>query len=539
MKKKIIIISVLVFLGIVFVSLHKKYSGFFIQKKIIEKDLGVYASTIPTFTNVALDFVHEYQKDNYAFAGSALIDIDSDGVEEIFIGGGQNQSDGLFRFQNGSTGSPRDGQFVNIAIQSGFVNKVMATGGALSIDFDNDNDIDLLVIRLDGIYLFLNNNGKFEEQKLNITIEKDAVPLSLSVTDLNKDGLVDIYVSTFKSPKLHKGVFNDPSSRSNNLMLLNKDNNVFEDITKKSGLTYNQNTFQVSFVDVNNDSWPDLVIAPDTDRVVIYENKKDGTFEIKPPLTDFGYWMGLAIGDIDNDGDQDLFFSNIGNTIPLIATRKDLKLEQKLDEKWALLRNDGDFKFTNITKEKKLDDYEFAWGALFADLNLDGLEDLLVVENYVNWPLHKFKKLFGRVFLQENNKNFSPITKVSGLENPYYGTSPLIADFDKDGYPDVVFVNFNGPSRAFINNGGNYKYIKVIFPDSARYLGTRVDMEKLDGSKISKQIIGGVGLMTDVSNELIFGIGVDIEVKSVTVTFTDGTVKKLKNIKVGSRVQIK
>src|SRR3989344_353967 len=494
MKKKIIIAIlgvVIVVLGFVFVGAYRKYAVFFTQKKIVERELGAFAPSLPTFTNVALDFVHAYQKDSYAFAGSALIDIDGDGVEEVFIGGGDNQFDGLFRFENG--------RFANIAAGRGFTNKTPA-GGALSIDVDNDGDADLFVARLDGVYLYLNNAGSFSEQKLDIVFEKDAVPMSFAAADINKDGLVDLYISTFKSPKVFTfTTFNNPANRSKNIMMLNKGGNNFEDITEKAGLAYSQNTFQATFVDLNNDTWQDLVISPNTDKVFIYENKKNGTFQVKPPLTDFGFWMGLAVGDIDND---------------------------------------GGFKFTSITKAKKFDDYEFAWGALFEDLNLDGLQDLLVVENYIKLPALKLKKLDGRVLLQENNGDFSPITKGAGLENPYYVTSPLVADFNKDGYPDVVFVNFSGESRAFINNGGNDNHIKVSLPDRAKYLGTRVDVEKLDGSKISKQIIGGIGLMADISNELIFGIGGDNAVKTVTATLPDGTVKTSKNVKTGSHLRI-
>ena len=537
-KKRIIIFFVLVIL----IGAFYFVSPIITQKESREKELTVATPATPLFTEIPLDFIHNYKKNTYIFAGSALIDVNGDGVDEIFIGGGQNQVDGLFRFENG--------QFINIATQSGFAlpavalakdgGNAVAAGGALSIDFDNDNDVDLLVARLDGVYLYINNGGKFKEEKLDIVIEKDAIPLSLSATDLNKDGLVDIYISTFKTPTKQRTIFNKIENRSNNVMLLNKGNKVFEDITKKSGLTYNQNTFQVSFVDLNNDTWQDLVIAPDTDKVVVYENKKDGTFEAKTPLTDFGFWMGLAVGDIDDDGDQDLFFSNIGNTISVSLARKDLLPEQKLDEKWALLRNDGDFKFTNITKEKKLDDYEFGWGALFEDLNLDGLQDLLVVENYAKWPIHKIKKLDGRVLLQEVSGSFTPITKVSGLVNPYYGTSPLTADFNKDGYPDVVFINFSGPSKAYINKGGNNTYLKVSLPDNASSLGVRVDLEKMDGTILSKQVIGGIGLLTDVSNELVFGLGRDEIVKKVSIIWpANGKVQVFENVATKTRLEVK
>ncbi len=534
--KKIIISSVI----LVILSVSYYYiSPYVIQPSSVHKeisDISTYtpastSTSVTLFKEIPIDFNHSYNKDFYAFAGSALIDVNGDGVEELFIGGGQDQIDGLFKFENN--------QFTNIATEWGFTNKT-AAGGALAIDFDNNKTTDLLVSRLDGVYLYLNDGTKFTEQKLNIIFEKDAVPLSLSVTDINKDGLADLYVSTFKDPRVFKfTTFNKPSNRSANLMLLNKGNNVFEDITQKSGLTYKQNTFQASFVDLNNDTWPDLVLSPNTDKVIVYENKKDGTFEVKPPLTNFGFWMGLAVGDIDNDGDQDFFLSNIGNSVPNSAARGDLLKEQVLDSEWAMIRNDGNFTFTNVTTLKKLNDYEFGWGALFEDLNLDGRLDLLVSENYIKLPAHRINKLDGRVFLQEFDGGFLSVTKAVNLTNPHYGTSPLLADFNKDGYPDVVFINFNGQSYARLSIGGDNNYLKVFLSDTATSLGARVDVRKLDGTILSKQVIGGIGLLTDISNELIFGLGADIEVKEVVITLVSGKVQRFQNVKAGTTLKIK
>ena len=88
--------------------------------------------------------------------------------------------------------------------------------------------------------------------------------------------------------------------------------------------------------------------------------------------------MGVAVGDIDNDGDQDLFFSNVGKSIPKVLTAGDLRDDQHQTHEWLLLRNDGDFHFTDLTEAYRLTGEGFAWGAVFEDLDLDGRLDLLV-----------------------------------------------------------------------------------------------------------------------------------------------------------------
>lgn len=534
MKKKIIITLVIVVLiGITYYFA----SPFFIQPEAMnskEADKLVAelkeSNVVPTYTEAELDFVHEFSDDYYAFTGSAMIDIDGDGTDELFIGGGEGQDDGLFKFENG--------KFVNINSKAKITNK-SATGGAVSIDADNDGDEDLYVTRFDGIYLYTNNRGVFSETKLDAQISDEVIPLSIAVGDINNDSLPDLYVSTFRAPRLFKvTTFNDPNNRSENYMFLNKGNNKFEDVIDESGLTYIQNTFQAVFVDLDNDNDQDLVVAPNTDKVAIFRNNGEGFFDKIAEVTEFGFWMGLAVGDADNDGDQDLFFSNIGITVPVSAARGDLRAEQKLDPDWAYIRNDGDLNFTNATADKKLNGYEFGWGAIFEDLNINGSQDLLVTENYIKWPAHKLKKLDGRVFIQGDNEEFIPINDKAGLHNPFYGTSPITSDFNRDGYPDVVFVNFSGPSKAYLSNAGENNFLKVIIPNNAKSLGTRVDVERKDGVTISKQLMVGIGLMTDNGAEMTFGLG-QSDVRQVRVSWPSGKVDVIEDVEANTELVLK
>ena len=94
----------------------------------------------------------------------------------------------------------------------------------------------------------------------------------------------------------------------------------------------------------------------------------------------------------------------------------DLREDQVFNRKWILFRNDGGFKFTDVAKETKVADFEFSWGAIFEDFNLDGLQDLVVSENYVGFPPHKapFLRLPGRFLLQRPDHN-DPRRPVCGF----------------------------------------------------------------------------------------------------------------------------
>ncbi len=533
MKKVILLVGVLIVLigGFVFVKP-------FIQPEEQVAELSMEALSnvttetnfIPTFTEASIDAPHTYNDTTYAFRGSSLIDINNDGTEELWLAGGKNEPDSLFEYTASG--------FRNIAETTGLATNTSTAGGAISIDIDKDNDTDLIIAREDGIYLAINSNGKFTYQKTDLAFEQDAVPMSITAGDINKDGFVDLYISTFKSAKkLKLATFNNPSNRTANVFALNNGDNTFTDATDAYGLTFSQNTFQASFVDLNNDTWQDLVLSTNTDKVIIYKNNTDGTFTALEPVTDLGFWMGMAIADYDNDGDQDLFFSNVGNTIPAKSARGDLRSDQVLDLEWRLLENKGDFVFSLAPAETGLNGFEFAWGATFTDLNLDGLQDLLVSESYVKWPAHKIKRLDSRLLMQTDENAFIAATEAANAENPYYGTTPLTSDFNHDGYPDIIWANLNEPTRVLLNDGGKNTALVVQLPDTVEYLGSRIDITYTNGNKSSHQKIVGQGLMSDTSSELLIGLGQNV-IEQITLTKSDETTSDLKDLIKDNRISL-
>lgn len=485
---------------------------------------------LPTFIEVPLDFTHSYDSSTLAFAGGSIIDTNGDGIEEIFVTGGNNQSDALFFYENGN--------FVNKIEGSGLSNNA-TTYGSVSADMDNDNDTDMVIARDNGLYLYLNEQGRFTGQKLDVSLAANTVPLAITAADIDRDGFLDLYISTFvNAATFRSAVFNDASHGKPNVLLRNNGDNTFADITEQSGLIVNQNTFLSVFVDLNNDGWQDLVVAENTGLLKVFKNEGNVKFSEIPKLSDYGFWMGLTVGDIDQDGDQDIFATNIGNTIPVNSARGDLRSDQKLNPEWLLLRNDGNFEFSDATAEKKLAGFEFAWGAVLEDFNLNGRLDLMVTENYIKWPAHKLSKLPGRFFLQNKDGSFVAVTKLAGLENFHYGMTPLTSDFNQDGYLDMVMINLDGPARAFLNKGGSNHYLNVKLPDSAKSYGARVTVTKHDGTKLHKHLVNGEGLLSDQSSILTFGLGRSRKVESVEVVWPSGEETVLNDVKVDSVLKI-
>jgi hypothetical protein len=249
--------------------------------------------------------------------------------------------------------------------------------------------------------------------------------------------------------------------------------------------------------------------------------------------------MGLALADTDNDGDTDIFSTNVGNTIPKTFLRGDLKEGEIINPKWIMLRNDDDFNFTDITDGSKLDNYGFAWGAVFEDFNLDGILDLSVMQNYIKFPLHNFKKLGGELLLGTKSGTFESVTEESGVQNFNYGMTPLVSDFNKDGYLDLVNLNLDGKAKAFINNGGENKSLSIEIPTSVKYIDAKITTTLDNGEIIYRQYIPSQGLASSQSNKIIVPFKKDNKISKIVIKLSNGEVKTFDKINTSENIKLK
>lgn len=404
-------------------------------------------TTIPTFTEEAIDYAHTYTNTaTWPMVGGTIFDLEGDGTPEAFISGAAGQPDLILAY--------RGDAFVDITDELGISSLASVTHDAHATDIDADGDDDLLVIRDDGLFLYTNTHGRLRERVIPITLDDHATPLTITSGDIDGDDLPELYISTFIHKTLFKpATFNDPDHLTHNIFLSNEGNGSFRDITDESGLTFNQNTFLARIIDLNDDGLRDVIVVPNTDRARIYQNNGDRTFTEAAPLTDYGFWMGIATGDIDNDGDVDIFLSNAGGSLPRFLLTGDATDDQPIDTDWRLLRNDGDLSFTDITVASGVGYHEFAWGSLFSDFNNDGHLDLYVAENYIKWPLHRWLGNPGRLLINDGTGVFTATEGRSGVTTRDYGQTPLVADFDTNGYDDLIVINQNGPVTIFMNDG--------------------------------------------------------------------------------------
>lgn len=470
-------------------------------------------------------FTHKSGGGTWIFTGSAVINID--GQQHTFIGGGHGQRDALLKYNSMS------GKFEDVIDRSN-LSMISATFSAVSFDVNGDGLNDLIVGRKDGVYQYVQQRDTpytFKMQR--IMPAGDRVPLALSVSDYNRDGRPDIYVSYFTPMKKYRGtVFNNPEHGRKNTLLAGQKDGGYRDVTleaRAGGMPYN--TFTGAFVDLNNDQWPDLVLSHDSGEVEILANQR-GRFESKMPFRYKGNWMGLATGDYDNDGDTDLFLTNIGtDTKKDDLSVGDLRSDQHQTFAHVLLRNDGKFKFVEDNDAMGIRGDGFGWGAMMVDTNLDGNKELLFAENTKLFPKDYVFPKPGHYY-QDGKRKFRYM-------NHNFGQTPLITDFNHDGVKDVVWINMDGPAIAYRTPRGNNNYVTVSLPETVEYANAMV-VVKSGKRKFYQQVVqGGTGFGSDSSNNLQFGLGKLDRVDLVTVRTLTGKVYTVKNPKINSIIKLK
>jgi enediyne biosynthesis protein E4 len=475
---------------------------------------------IPQFTAVDVDFRHSYQSSRgLPYASGAVIDIDNDGIEELFLGGGVLQADGLFRLEGD--------HFVNVVEQAGIVKQGdEITLDVAVIDVDNNGFDDLIVSRESALWLYSNENGRFTVKKLDIEFPEKAVPLGVSIVDINRDGKVDLFVSFVSRTSSREWFYGERKEEGIPPRLyVNKGDNSFFDVTQIAGLGELEEALHAVFADLDNDGLEDLTLLHTSGRLSTWKNLGNLLFEHKAHFhtNKKGFFMGLALADYDNNGRPDLLLTNRGSTQPQFITDFLHEKDEPVISEWVLLNSSGFFSFRDDAERAQLSAYELSRGAMFTDLNNDGLQDLVVSQNHPYWPTHLLKqfRLPGRMFVQTGAGEFAEIGSLSGVVNPSFGVTPLQADFNNDGYPDIVQVNLDDRSRIFLSKPGEKNYLKIDLANNARSLGAMVRIKMASGTIL--EVVNGLAkeFCGDSTPILLLGIGKEKAI-DITVQYSNG-----------------
>jgi enediyne biosynthesis protein E4 len=302
---------------------------------------------------------------------------------------------------------------------------------------------------------------------------------------------------------------------------------TFQDVTQSAGIRFTHNNGAygkkylpetmgpgVAFIDYDNDGWPDIFLVNGTDwpghatkhsTPKLYHNNHDGTFTDvthRAGLDVEMFGMGVAVGDFDNDGFDDLFVTAYGQS--------------------RLFHNNGNGTFSDVTQKAGLSGpQEFSTSAAFVDYDKDGKLDL-VVGNYVQWSIEgdlyctldgksksyctpeSYKGTAVRLWHNRGNGTFEDVTQKAGLGEPTSKTLGIaLLDYDNDGWIDLLLSNDTQPNKLYRNNGNGTFTEKAVVAgvafseDGIARAGMGVDAADYDHSGNSSLLI------TNFSNQMI------------------------------------
>jgi hypothetical protein len=318
-------------------------------------------------------------------AGIAIADVDGDGLEDLYLcqpGGLPNK---LFLHQP-------DGTLRDVSAEAG-VDVLDFSRSALLVDLDGDADRDLVLCAAERLLLYT-NEGRARFWLQGALEAPDTT--SLAAADIDLDGDLDLYACAYASPYDHSSLpvpYHDANNGKPNLLFENRGDWLFVEATEERGLDQNNRrfSFAASFEDYDGDGDPDLYVANDFGRNNLYRNDGGRFTDVAPAagVEDISAGMGATWGDFDGDLSFDLYVSNMyssaGNRIAFQRRFQDgasdavRGLYQRHAHGNTLFRNDGHGKFSDVTGASPLGVSmgRWAWGALFADLDNDGWQDLL------------------------------------------------------------------------------------------------------------------------------------------------------------------
>ena len=506
-------------------------------------------------------------------SGPSFIDYDNDGDIDIYVNTeyhGENQGNRLFE-NDGS------GYFIDVAVERGVDNKYALGRGASWGDYDNDGDMDLIVSNLPSsggtkippTTLFKNllietgsanfRNATVESNLFRANVKEDReiggignTGAGVAWADYDNDGDLDLY-------------WKCADYDIDNALFRNNGGGTFTDVTEEAGAGIIDLVAEAgsqgspNWTDVNQDGWIDLLVTNEGSEKILFLNQENGTFKNitrsfrAPSGTVFlnpGNANGACIGDIDNDGDMDIFLPTADQSNRLYI---------------SLLSDTGSLSYKDISLSSGIDHKSGARGCTMGDFDNDGLIDIYVnngglqntlINDVINLPIFvqfyiAIEPAYNKLFQNNGDLTFSDVTKTSGTEVLGIGSGVGNADLDDDGFLDLFLTNrtfYNSDKqitesdRNYLlrNKGNGNNWIKIELTgtkSNTNAYGARVKV--MAGESIQyREHTSAHGYNSANDYRLHFGLANEESIDSIEIIWPSGERQLLTDIAVNQTLSI-
>ena len=485
-------------------------------------------------------------------SGGAWIDYDLDEDWDLYLVNCQGEENNITNTLYENIGN---GRFIRT---SNTGSEDVGEGMSVSVaDYDNDGDPDLFVTNYGDFKLFRNNGNKtFSDVSSSAFPEgiKDSWYGGSTWGDYDLDGDLDLYIAGYvdfsRRPQYTNLRFPMDFGGLPNTIYRNNGDGTFKDLTSELNVLSDasRKSMQVLFHDFNEDGFPDIFVANDTDANGFYLNQGNGTFKVfsgPSGLSTTDGSMGIEIGDINNDGLSDIVYTNYAAEVNAIAYLIDNKSS-----------NDGKLRNAVFTQNfdspmiHKLSWPKISWGPGLFDLDNDGDLDLFFANGHLN-SVSGDNRQSNLLFENNGNGLYKDISSSSGIleAGQRIHRSAMFADYDDDGKIDM-FITVNGQqiedgkgNTVFDPNQGrgilfqnqsktknNWIKIRLEGNQSNRdAFGTAVS---LISNKIKQKqfLISGEGYFSSHAKELYFGLGQSNMIDNIQIKWPNGLIQTFKDI---------
>jgi hypothetical protein len=504
-------------------------------------------ATPPWFEECAaargIDFVHRsghrerFRLPEIMCGGAALFDMDGDGDLDVYLvqagslpGAEDRPGNRLYRNRG-------DGTFEDVTAGSGAEVRGYGMGVACG-DYDNDGRVDLYVTNVGKNALLHNDgNGHFTDVTDRAGVGDSSWGSSAAFLDYDRDGDLDLFVvnyvrftpqndhdcdaprggADYCSPKS----FDAPTPA---ILYRNNGDGTFTDVSEKAGLRAAfGNGLGVACGDFDGDGLEDIFVANDGTPNQLWIQQPDGTFKDKALLAGCAMdlagvakaGMGVAADDLDDDGDLDLVVENLAG------------------ETDSVYRNDrGRFAERTSSAGLAAATYPFTrFGVGLVDFDDDGFLDLFIATGRVT---RAAEPLAADPFAEPNllfrgaaGGKFTEVKPRGGTAAPLLFTSrgAAFGDVDGDGAIDIVVVNRDAPAHLFRNvapNRGHWLSLHVVEEHGRDALGAAVSM-RLGDRRITRWVRAASSYCSSSDPRVHVGLGAATHVEDVVVRWIDGT----------------
>ncbi|HET9743170.1 MAG TPA: CRTAC1 family protein [Terriglobales bacterium] len=482
-------------------------------------------------------------------SGCAFLDYDADGWPDILLINGmdwpghKHRRTTLRLYRNN-----RNGTFTDVTRSAGLDIEMYGMGVAVG-DYDNDGYPDLLITCVGQNRLFHNTGkGKFVDvTRHSGFFGRQAFSTSALWFDYDRDGVLDLFVCNYVKWAPEHDVFCSLDGKRKSYctpeayhgetcwLFHNRGDGTFEDVTATSGIfDATSKSLGVALIDYDDDGWPDLLVANDTQPNKLYHNLRNGMF--KDVALDAGVafsaegkaraGMGVDVGDIQNKGRAPgIAITNFDN------------------EMIGLYRATSPGNYSDIALQSGVgapSRTTLGFGCVFADMDLDGDLDLVVVNGHIDETVRNIRYGVGyaqppHLFLNDGTGHFHDVASELGgsFALPKVGRGLAYADFDRDGDLDLLITTNHGPAFLYRNDqlaGNRSIRLELQGTKSNRdAIGAKVRLES-GGITQSRMVKSGSSYLSQSEFPLTFGLGNRDKADRIVIDWPSGRSEEYKDL---------